>query len=71
MKGSVRRPVWPASSRDKSAAKEADKPMDLEKRLKLALLDQYAVANEQRGYNPYDTTPSGKPDVWHQKGRRN
>jgi hypothetical protein len=39
--------------------------MELAKRLKLALLDQYAVANEQRGYNPYDTTPSGKPDVWH------
>jgi hypothetical protein len=44
--------------------------MELDKRLKMALLDQYAVANEQRGYNPYDTTPSGKPDVWHQKPKR-
>jgi hypothetical protein len=70
MKGSVRQPLWPASSRDAPAPKEADKSMDLEKRLKLALLDQYAVANEQRGYNPYDTTPSGKPDVWHQKPKR-
>ena len=68
MKGSVRRPVWPATSRDKSAPKDADKTMDLDKRLKLAMLD--TVVNEQRGYNPYDTTPSGKPDVWHLGKRR-
>jgi hypothetical protein len=70
MKGSMRRPVWPATTRDISAPKEADKLTDLEKRLKLALLDQYALANERRGYNPYDTTPSGKPDVWDLRKKR-
>jgi len=70
MKVHARQPHWPAPSRTPAAKTEAEKPPDLEKRLKLALLDQYAVANEQRGYNPYDTTPSGKPDVWHRKPKR-
>lgn len=69
MKGSERQPVWPAPAQKPATTGEAEKPANFTTRLKMALMDQYA-ANEQRGYNPYDTTPAGKPDVWRGKPKR-
>ncbi len=69
MKGSERQPIWPAPAKKPATTGEAEQPVNFAKRLKMALMDQYA-ANEQRGYNPYDTTPAGKPDVWRGKPKR-
>jgi len=69
MKGSERQPRWPAPAQKSATTGESQKTLDFATRLKLALMDQYA-ANEQRGYNPYDTTPAGKPDVWRGKTKR-
>jgi hypothetical protein len=70
MKGSERQPIWPApAQKSTTTSGDAEKPVNFATRLKLALMDQYA-ANEQRGYNPYDTTPAGKPDVWRGKPKR-
>jgi hypothetical protein len=69
MKGSERQPRWPAPVKKSATTDKAEKPVNFATRLKLALMDQYS-ANEQRGYNPYDTTPAGKPDVWQNKPKR-
>ncbi len=69
MKGSERQPSWPAPAQKSATTGDAGKPVNFATRLKLALMDHYA-ANEQRGYNPYDTTPAGKPDVWRGKPKR-
>ena len=69
MKGSERQPVWPAPAQKPATTGETEQTVNFATRLKLALMDHYA-ANEQRGYNPYDTTPAGKPEVWQNKPRR-
>jgi hypothetical protein len=47
---------------------QALNPLEQLKRIKLEFLDESAY--EKRGYDPYDTSTAGKPDVWAAKRKR-
>ena len=49
-------------------ARQASAPVDILKRFKLELLDQYVC--EKRGYDPYDTSRGRAPDIWSIKRKR-
>jgi len=48
--------------------RQASAPVDILKRFKLELLDQYVC--EKRGYDPYDTSKGRAPDIWSTKRKR-
>jgi hypothetical protein len=43
-------------------------PHEVLNRIKLEFLDEFAC--EKRGYDPYDTSTAGKPDIWAAKRKR-
>ena len=47
---------------------ETANPLELLKRIKLEFLEESVC--EKRGYDPYDTSTAGKPDVWAAKRKR-
>ena len=47
---------------------EAVNPLEVLKRIKLEFLEE--SVSEKRGYDPYDTSTAGKPDVWAAKRKR-
>jgi hypothetical protein len=50
------------------AARHAIHPLELLDRIKLEFLDENVCA--KRGYDPYDTSTAGKPDIWSAKRKR-
>jgi hypothetical protein len=58
----TRSPANPATTR------HAALPLELLNRIKLEFLDEFAC--EKRGYDPYDTSTAGKPDIWAAKRKR-
>jgi hypothetical protein len=52
----------------KPATRHAVHPLELLNRIKLESLDEYAC--EKGGYDPYDTSTAGKPDIWSAKFKR-
>ncbi|HUK02068.1 MAG TPA: hypothetical protein VLW26_07325 [Steroidobacteraceae bacterium] len=62
--GSERAPEPETSSAPRAAGTESIS------RIRLALLEELAVSQERRGYDPYDTHTSGVRDVWSRTSRR-
>ena len=50
------------------ATRHAAHPLQLLNRIKLEFLDEYI--SEKGGYDPYDTSTAGKPDIWSAKRKR-
>jgi hypothetical protein len=50
------------------ATRQSAHPLELLSRIKLEFLDEFAC--EKRGYDPYDTSTAGKPDIWAAKRKR-
>jgi hypothetical protein len=50
------------------ATRQSAQPLELLSRIKLEFLDEFAC--EKRGYDPYDTSTAGKPDIWAAKRKR-
>jgi hypothetical protein len=82
MKGSVRRPPWPApaakTASQSGPAKDSgqqtggqdDPPIDPTNRITLALLEEYS-AEKSKGYDPYNASASRRPvDAWQRKPKR-
>jgi hypothetical protein len=79
MKGSVRRPPWPAPAAktasqsgpaQQTERQEDDPPIDPKNRITLALLEEYS-AEKSKGYDPYNASASRRPvDAWQRKPKR-
>ena len=52
----------------KTGSQHTVHPLEVLNRIKLEFVDQYAC--EKRGYDPYDTSTAGKPDIWAAKRKR-
>jgi len=63
----MKRTASPAKPDTAKAVPESD-PLSVLSRIKLAFLDEYTC--EKRGYDPYDTSTAGKPDIWSAKRKR-
>ena len=50
------------------ATRHAAHPLEVLKRIKLEFLEE--SVSEKCGYDPYDTSTAGKPDVWAAKRKR-
>ena len=50
------------------ATRHAIHPLELLNRIKLGFLEE--SVGEKRGYDPYDTSTAGKPDIWAAKRKR-
>jgi hypothetical protein len=52
----------------KPATRHVAHPLELLDRIKLEFLDENICAKS--GYDPYDTSTAGKPDIWSAKRKR-
>ena len=67
MKGTKPVPAWPLPAATPPTAARPEKKLS---RITLALLDEYSE-QKNRGYDPYDTRPTGRTmDVWRRKPKR-
>ena len=64
----MKRTASPAKPATATTPHEAVNPLELLKRIRLEFLEE--TVSEKRGYDPYDTSTAGKPDVWAAKRKR-
>jgi hypothetical protein len=57
----------PDASAEAVSPRSAARP---QRRITLALLDEYTASHEGRGYDPYDTSSTQQRDAWASKPKR-